>query len=527
MTSLITAQELRDRLYTGPEIALLDVREHGQYGEGHILFAAPCAYSNFDTRLPSLVPNTETQLVLYDSGNGVADLAADRATAMGYANVCVLGGGAEAWSALGHTLFRGVNVPSKIFGELVEHARDTPRITADELAARKLEDNYIIVDGRTEAEFRKMNIPGGRFCPNGELALRIAALAPDPQTDIVVNCAGRTRSIIGAQTLIDMGIPNRVVALENGTQGWFLAGHELQHGSTPQEMVPPTDLQREQEAAGALAARIGVPEISLQEFDLCLSDELHTTYVFDVRTHDEYQQQFSSTADSAGRRVVHAPGGQLIQATDQWVGVRRARIVLVDTDGVRAKVVAAWLRQLGHDAITIRVDPTDLDAFHSVLAKASAPQTQLLDLPQATASDLLAANAQLIDLRSSGEFRTGHIGGSVWSIRPQLAGCIAQADRPHILITPDADIAKAAAIDLKRLGVRKVSSFTKHPDTWPTAGFNVIASSDNPPDEARIDYLFFVHDRHDGNPDAARAYLAWETGLIAQLHPDERAVFRI
>ena len=68
-------------------------------------------------------------------------------------------------------------------------------------------DDIVIVDGRTFAEFQKMSIPGGICCPNGELALRIGDLVPDPKTKIIINCAGRTRSIIGAQTLIDFGDP--------------------------------------------------------------------------------------------------------------------------------------------------------------------------------------------------------------------------------------------------------------------------------------------------------------------------------
>ena len=90
----------------------------------------------------------------------------------------------------------------------------------------------VLVDGRPFAEEEERNVPGGICCPNGELALRIAELAPDPETQIIVTCAGRTRSIIGAQTLIDLGVPNRVAALENGTQGWFLAGLELERGAS-------------------------------------------------------------------------------------------------------------------------------------------------------------------------------------------------------------------------------------------------------------------------------------------------------
>ena len=97
---------------------------------------------------------------------------------------------------------------------------------------RAADEDFVIVDGRPFAEYRKMNIPGGICCPNGELVLRIRDIAPDPKTKIVVNCAGRTRSIIGAQTLIDFGIPNPVFALENGTQGWFLAGLALERGAS-------------------------------------------------------------------------------------------------------------------------------------------------------------------------------------------------------------------------------------------------------------------------------------------------------
>jgi rhodanese-related sulfurtransferase len=109
-------------------------------------------------------------------------------------------------------------VPSKTFGELLEHKRHTPRITAEELHRLMASgEPFVIVDGRPFSEYQKMNIPGGICCPNGELALRIGEIVPDPSTTIVVNCAGRTRSIIGAETLIALGVPNPVMALENGT----------------------------------------------------------------------------------------------------------------------------------------------------------------------------------------------------------------------------------------------------------------------------------------------------------------------
>src|SRR5450755_3568813 len=261
MPAEIDAPTLKAWLSDGREIALFDVREHGQYGTGHLFFAVPLPYSRFEIALPKLAPNAGARIVLCDGGDGVARRAAARAAALGYRNLFVLAGGAKAWAEAGYTLYAGVNVPSKVFGELVEHQRHTPRISARDLVSmRAAGEDFVIVDGRPFAEYRNMNIPGGICCPNGELVLRIGDIAPDPNTKIVVNCAGRTRSIIGAQTLIDFGIPNQVVALENGTQGWTLAGLTLENGASRRhgDAVGSAGLSERKTRARALADTHGV-----------------------------------------------------------------------------------------------------------------------------------------------------------------------------------------------------------------------------------------------------------------------------
>ena len=161
-----------------------------------------------------------------------AERAALRAEALGLQQRGGAGRQGRCLAAAGYTLYAGVNVPSKTFGELRRSGAAYPRLSAAEVAAmREASANVVIVDGRPFAEYSKMNIPGGICRPNGELPLRIRDIVPDPDTTIIVNCAGRTRSIIGAQMLIDFGVPNPVYALENGTQGWFLAGLPLEHGA--------------------------------------------------------------------------------------------------------------------------------------------------------------------------------------------------------------------------------------------------------------------------------------------------------
>src|SRR3954469_23168837 len=230
----VSARELKALLHDGAELALLDVREAGQFGESHLLFATPLPYSRLEIDVASLIPRKSVRIVICDDGEvGVADLAARRLESCGYSELAVLEGGTRGWEAAGYTLFSGVNVPSKLFGELVEHEYHTPRVSVTELAHMQAQhEDFVIVDGRPFAEYQKMNIPGGICCPNAELPYRIGEIAKNGNTKVIVNCAGRTRSILGAQTLINFGVPNPVYALENGTQGWVLADFQLERGAS-------------------------------------------------------------------------------------------------------------------------------------------------------------------------------------------------------------------------------------------------------------------------------------------------------
>ncbi|MEO8279142.1 MAG: rhodanese-like domain-containing protein, partial [Ideonella sp.] len=351
----VDATALKAWLHDGDEIALLDVREYGQFGESHLFYGVSLPYSRLEIDVRRLVPRRATRVVVHDEGDGsdVAARAAAILLTLGYAAVHVLAGGIAAWREAGFASFSGVNVPSKTFGELAEIAFHTPRIGARELAERVASgDNLIILDGRPLTEFGKMNIPGGICCPNGELALRAETLAPDPSTTIVVNCAGRTRSIIGAQTLINMGVPNPVLALENGTQGWFLEGLTLEHGASrryPDEAAS-SHQPRQRANAVSLAERFGVRFIDAAQLDGWLGDSSRTTVLCDVRTAEEFARGTLPHAQ-------HTPGGQLLQATDQYVGVRRARLVVFDGEMVRAPAVASWLVQMGWDASVLHVAP--------------------------------------------------------------------------------------------------------------------------------------------------------------------------
>ncbi len=534
----ITFPELQRALNDDEELALLDVREEGEFGEGHLLFAIPLPYSVLELRMIALVPRRSTRIILCDDGrSGVADLALIRLESLGYTDCRVLTGGLQAAESLGHPIFKGVNVPSKLFGELVEHVYGTPRVTARQLSEmRQAGEDIVVIDGRPVHEHHKMTIPGSICCPNGELPYRFADLVKTPTTKVVVNCAGRTRSILGAQTLINFGIPNPVFALENGTQGWALADFDLEYGSRrryPEEMVPPAldeqTLAQRRAAADKLMKQHHVLWITAEVLNDWRRDDARTTYLCDVRTPEEFSQGSYPGA-------VNAPGGQLIQATDQWIGVRRARIVIVDGgDHVRAPSVASWLRQLGHE--TYVLDVTTAARIAPFPDRSwSAVESDRAVSPSVLAQGLKDGSTLVFDLGPSMDFRRGHIPGSYWVSRRHLAEHIEKAfiqqpsTRSVVLLSENDQKTLLAMTDIagwapeKKVALQFLKNGFK---AWQAAGLPIETTPDQPCDSDCIDFLFFVHDRHSGNRDAMRQYLAWETGLMAQVTEEDKKLFTL
>ena len=516
--------DLNPVLSDGGELALLDIREHGQYGEGHPFFSVNCPFSSLEWALPVMVPNPTARVVIFDqSDEGVAERAAARMAEMGYQDVSILAGGARGWADAGYVHFKGVNVPSKAFGEMVEHAMGTPSVSAEELQALiDADENMVILDGRTPAEYARMNIPTALSCPNAELGYRIDQLAPDPTTRIVINCAGRTRSIIGAQTLINLGIDNPVMALRNGTQGWQLAGLQLGHHASPGTAAPlkKDDLTQVRDRAARFAKANGILPIAPQTLGDWQADGSRTTYLFDVRSTEEYLAGHLAGA-------IHAPGGQLVQATDHWVAVRGARIVLTCDLGPRAVTTCYWLRAMGHDAHVLNLDVSALETPETGPASVTPPASVagLDHIDAATLAEARTDGVLLLDASSGTAYRAGHIVGAQWIIRPRLGGVKAHLNQP-IVVCGTTERATLLARDLIAEGCKNLRVLAGGPEEWSRAGFAIEETPDVPEDADLIDFLFFVHDRHSGSLESARRYLEWETGLIDQMDADERAVFK-
>lgn len=346
-----SAAEIRTALLTGAEIAIIDVRSEHEFAQGHPLFAAQIPLGRIEAEARWRIPRLATPIVVYDNGEGWAEEAARRFIALGFADVRLLDGGLSGWRDAGYELFEDVNSYSKAFGELVEHRRHTPSLPAEEVQALVREKaDIVILDARRFDEYRTMSVPTGRSVPGAELVLHARAAAPDPDTTIIINCAGRTRSIIGAQSLVNAGVPNKVYALRNGTIGWTLAGQDLETGQArglPE--IGGAQIDEARTHARNVAYRAGVKRIGWAELEQLEADESRTLYLYDVRQPAAFEAVHL-------RGFRNAQGGQLVQETDHYAPVRGARIVVADDLGPRADMTASWLAQLGWEVFVLDAD---------------------------------------------------------------------------------------------------------------------------------------------------------------------------
>jgi rhodanese-related sulfurtransferase len=523
MVASITPTELRRRFTEGGEIAVVDAREEAVFHARHLLMASCLPLSRLEMLAPVLLPRWTAPVVVCDGGEGLAERAAVRLVAGGWRDVAVLGGGVAAWERAGFPVYSGVHVPSKAFAEIVEHEMGTPWISAEELEERRRGGgDMAIFDSRSFEEYHTNSIPGAVSVPGAELVYRFHELVPSPDTFVVVNCGGRTRSIIGAQALIDAGVPNRVVSLKNGTMAWHLAGYEVVRGADRRApAVSPAGIAEAQRRAAAVAGRYGVPAIDRATLARWQGEVgRRTLYILDVRDPDEYR---------AGHLpgTLSAPGGQLVQESDSWLGIWGARVVLVDDTGVRARMTASWLRRMGWDAAVLAdgLEGTALETGVPAVDPSIFPLTG--PEPETVAAAALdPATAVVVDLALSKRHRDGHIPGAWFALRARLGEALDRLPAGDLVLTSeDGALARFAAAEIApRRRARVLAGGTA---AWAKAGrpletgFGRLASEpedvslsarDRPPEERER---------------RMREYLDWEIDLVNQIARDADCRFRL
>jgi rhodanese-related sulfurtransferase len=520
---IMNSENLRTALGARDELALLDLREQGEFGACHLFWAVNAPLSRLEFEVARLVPRKSTAVVIVTAGDaGLAGRGAAALAALGYTDVAICADTPDDWAAAGFTIYSGINVPSKAFGEAVEHHYATPSVHASELKAMQDRgDDLVVLDSRTFAEYHNMNIPLGVSVPGGELAYRVRDLAPSPETLVVVNCAGRTRSILGAQSVINAGISNKVVALENGTMGWHLAGLELEHGRTDRFAAgDPETLDAAIAMRDRIATEHGVETIDNARLSGWQGEgDRRTLYMLDVRDPDEF-----AAGHVPGSRS--APGGQLVQATDFQIGVPNGRIVLIDDTGVRATMTAHWLVQMGYPDVYVLDGGLAGELETGAQADTLSKDGPSID-PDTLAERLSGGDVMVLDLGESRVFRKGHIAGAKWAIRSRIATTgPAVPDNGMLVLTSDDGRLAALAVDEARaLTKAEVLVLSGGTNAWVAAGHPTEADPAYPADESCIDVYLRAYDRNTDVEARMQEYIDWEIALIDQIAADDDVNF--
>jgi len=464
--------------------AVFDVRERGEYNVAQIPNTTSLPRSQIEFRIGELVPNRHVPIVVYDEGGRRAELAADALAGLGYRDVAVLQGGLDGWQRDGRETASGVNVPSKAFGERVHHDRHVPDVSPEELKALlDSKSDLTILDVRTPEEYGRFCIPGGVNVPGGDLILWAEDLRKKPA--VIVNCAGRTRSIIGTAALRRLGLTN-VRALRNGTMGWVLAGYELE--SKPARHVDaPTNASDAIARAMQLAVDEQLAWTGAAELENIIESRVGGVhYLIDVRSETEFAAGHIADA-------LNVPGGQAVQRADDFVPVRNGRIIFVSNQSARAVMAAYWYRQMGFkNGTVLRGGLTGWkDSQRAVVAGASPAMPLGLDSAMRGVSmidaielaRLIREGTSVLDVGSSSDYETAHVPGAKWISRGWIdikLGEIAQDRGRRIVLTcADGQQSIFAARQLEQVGFGDVLVLGGGARQWIAAGFETAAGLDD------------------------------------------------
>lgn len=459
MSSTISAAALDEWLSTGTRQALLDVRERGEYALAHIPTACPLPRGLIEVNLECLVPWRDTPLVLYCDDGHRSALAAATCRSLGYGDVRVLEGGLSAWTATDNEPEYGVNVFGKTLGERLVSTGQVAQVEVDELADMS-PDEVIVLDSRTAPEYRKGHIPGAINMPSGEMPAALLSLPAETraETTVVVHCAGRTRSILGANLVAEMGF-RRAFALRNGTMAWRLSGRRLE----TDEKRWRHSVDNDGHAAAVAFARTFVEPTSATPIET--ADLRHRLtlrrppYLVDVRLDEAFR-----TDSIAGAR--HCAVGQLANAADEMLAVRAAEIVCYSTRDVRAQIGAALLSRIGYPRVRwlegglrawkdIGGPTSSTGGSQRVPPYADVRSTVRSISPRALCDD---STLRVLDVRRSSEYAVAHIPGSIWIPRGDLERRAPQALHADEQVVVVSDRGVRAALSVKTLADRGYDS---------------------------------------------------------------------
>ncbi|MBL6595952.1 MAG: hypothetical protein ISP43_03865 [Candidatus Puniceispirillum sp.] len=479
----------------GNPFALIDCRERRDYVAGHWFGSTNIPLSLFSQRLRFLFKAPDFPVHFLDWQDAESAEAIHQLTAFGFTDITCHK--TEKPAEMRRGFVKGEYVWSKAFGEVVAHEIDLPEVTPQQYLA-DYQDAQLF-DVRPTAEYQDFTLPNSYSLPNSLLLANISALKSTGKISLL-HCAGRTRSIIGAFTLMASGYDGPFAVFRGGTQAWQLDGYEREHNAN---RLFAADHEATDAVAGFLrrwqipSARVSADAIA------AYADTKQSGLLFDVSDD-------AATGQPLAHGIIKISGTNLIQQTDRSIARYHVPVTLFDQgSGSRAAFAAFWLRAMGFfvsivylDAPLKPVDTVNPAINHSGITHHLAAITDL-DQWQKDA-------VPLYDFRPSTAFKTGHIANSQWQ---NISAILGQkpAATPVAIIAACPETGSIIQDCLDRHG-------------WQIAGLYVWNASDIAPQrlatgglDLPLDESALFAGRHHGVLTDAHDYLAWEENLPAEI----------
>ena len=534
--STLSADQLKDWLQDGQELALLDVSEALHYGRGHIVAARHQPLSLLELQAPGLLPRRDVRIVLCSADGDVAaawqqvQRAAAILARLGCSQLWALEGGLLAWPAQGGLLVDGYGTLLKAFGEHVRQHYGVPAL-APALLQQRLQQGLptTVVDVRTPAEHRFSTLPGAVSYPGTEWPLRDLAAhadAQDPEHLWAVTCFSRTRGVIGTATLRALYGPDVPVAwVDDGVMAWVVQGRDDVHGPAEQaELLPPLSSSAAQAHATHLIARHGLARIDAATLAQWQVGGQRTVQVFDLRPGARSRPGITAVA-----------GGQLFMHLENHALVRHARLVLLDEPHqLRAAVIAFWLQQLGEVEVFIYDGPAD-EAQGVQPASGQEDASAAGIHAEALAALLARGQTQVLDVGPSIDYVQGHIANAWYAnAAAHKALCHAfeeatAAGKSLVLTSPDGAQACLVARDLAQALGAPVTWLQEGLQGWRAAGLPLETA--HAPAQLRTEFLddwgSILRVPQAERLPAWERYLHWERNLAQRLQGDPGVRFRL
>lgn len=522
--------ELCKALADGDEYALLDVRERGEYARGHLFLAINLPLSHLELRLRRYVPRRSSRVIICDDGSGLSERAVRVLESAGYTDVFGVAGGTPACASAGMELYRAHYAVTYAFALYADHHYHPPAITAQSLQAKRdAGEALVVLDARPIWDFHRASIPDAIDVPVAELPYRIRDVAPDPQTQVIVNCGAVTRGVLGGLSLIEAGVENTVAVLTNGVRGWELAGYEPQRGAD-RTAAPSSSgaIAWANKAALRVKDKLGVTCISTMELQRWRDDDARTLFVVDVRTREEYEAGHLPDA-------IWVLGGELIGLYEDHIGTSNARICLVDDDTSRAIVTASWLLRMGWPDVVVLeggvhghelVTGPELQTVPELEDARDVPRID----PQKLAEQLENDSALVLDVATSSQYEAGHVPGAWWTIRANLPALINKLPgaQQYVVTSDDGRLALLVAVDLRSLTRTPVAVLSGGTNAWRDGGQELASGMTRALgeiDDVLAELNVRAGDDRTTALACARRMVQWQDGLLEKLERDETFKF--